>query len=144
MSTERILRGVAVLAAVVVIAGGFLFGRSLKGGTEAGFAFDYDQPAYQVTGPAPALTSGGFSGFGETPGLSGLTQLSGRIVSVSPTQVTIEATNGAQTTLRLAEPRSLARIEAADRSRLRAGMTVIVRHEPGSNDAEAVLIVEQP
>jgi len=128
----------------VMIVAGFFAGRLLKGDAAPGYAFDTDAAVYEATKPEPGLSKGGFSGFGETGGLPGYTLLSGTVASVTAQEVVIEAADGTRSTLRLANPGGVQRIEAAGVNALRAGVSVIVRHAEGSDEAEAVLIVETP
>jgi hypothetical protein len=132
------------LAALAVAVAGFFGGRLLKPEPTAGYAFDTDALAYEITMPKPGLSKGGFSGFGETAGLPGATLLSGKVASITPTEVVIEAADGTKSSLRLANPGGVRRIEAASRDALRPGASVVVLHENGSDEADAVLVVEAP
>src|SRR5688572_24394263 len=132
------------LGAVVVIAAGFFAGRALKADPTPGYAFDTSSDVFEATGPEPGLTKGGFSGFGETAGLPGFTLLSGKVAAISSQELVLEAADGTQTKLRLANPGGVRRIEASSRDALRTGASVVVRHTEGSNEVEAVLILEVP
>jgi hypothetical protein len=133
-----------VVVAVVIVAAGLLAGRALKPDPTPGFAFDASSPAYDATTPSIGVTKGGFSGFGETSGLPGQTLLSGSVVSVSPTELVIQGTDGTKTSLRLGTPTNISRIQAANRDALRNGATVIVRQADGSDEVEAVLVLATP
>src|SRR5687767_6794152 len=127
--------------AIVIAAAGFLAGRAFHPDPTPGYAFDTDSPAYHATAPDPALTRGGFSGFGETTGLPGLTLLSGKVASVIAQEAVIEAPDGTRSSVRLANPGAVRRFEEASRSALGNGVTVVLRHAAGSDEVEAVLIV---
>jgi hypothetical protein len=127
--------------AIIIAAAGFFAGRTLHPDPTPGYAFDADSPAYEATAPHPALTEGGFSGFGETTGLPGLTLLSGRVTSVTAQEVVIEAPDGTKSSVKLANPGAVRRFEEASRTALINGATVVLRHAAGSDEVEAVLIV---
>ena len=129
------------LGAVVVAALGFFVGRGLHPDPTPGFAFDSNSPVYEATAPDPVLTRGGFSGFGETTGLPGLTLLSGKVASITADEVVIEALDGTKSSVRLANPSAVRRFEEASRSALVNGATVVLRHASGSDEVEAILIV---
>ena len=133
-----------ILAAVIVVAAGFFGGRFVHSNGDAGFEFDLDAAVYDAALPEAGLSKGGFSGFGETPGLPGKTLLSGKVVSASGVEVVIEDANGSRSTIRLANPGGVKRIESAARSALTGGATVVLRHALGSDEVEAVLVVESP
>lgn len=135
---------VLIVAALAVVAAGFVAGRMLKADPEPGYAFDASSPAYAATLAPAGLTKGGFSGFGETAGLPGQTMLSGKVASISGQDVVIEAADGTKTSLRLTNPASVHRIEAATRDALRTGATVILRQAPGSDQVDAVLVIASP
>jgi hypothetical protein len=116
----------------------------LKPDPTPGYAFDTDALAFETTTPKPGLSKGGFSGFGETAGLPAATLLSGKVASISATEVVIEAVDGTKTSLRLANPGGVRRIEAANRDAIRPGASIVVLHEAGSDEADAVLVVEAP
>ncbi len=136
---------VTALGAIVIVAAGVFSGRALNADRGEGFTFDTTGPAYEAGLPAAGLSKGGFSGFGETTGLEGNTQLSGKIVSVSAQEIVIESRNGLMSTFRLGgAPGGISRIDSSSRAALQAGLSVVVRHEDGSDVAEAVLILEAP
>ncbi len=135
---------VFVIAAIAVIVAGFFAGRMLKPDPTPGYTFDLSSPVYEGTLAPPGLTKGGFSGFGETAGLPGHTTLSGKVASISGQDVVIEAADGTKSTLRLTNPGSVTRIEAASRDALRTGATVILRQAAGSNEIDAVLVIASP
>lgn len=138
----QLMAGVA--AVVLLIAAGFLAGRSARPDATAGYTFEVDAAVYEATAPSAGLTKGGFSGFGETAGLSGTTMFGGFVKSISPNQLVIEAPDGTLTTVRLANPSRVRRIEATDRGAIRPGANVVILHKPDSSDADAVLVLEVP
>jgi hypothetical protein len=140
-SRRRVALGAAVL---IIVAAGFFGGRALRPDPAPGYAFDPSAAVYEPAAPKPALSRGGFSGFGETPGLPGRTLLSGKVTSVSPQELVIEAANGTTSTLQIANPNGVSRIEAATRNALVNGASVVVRHAEGSDRADAVLVVGGP
>jgi hypothetical protein len=135
---------VFALIGIAVVAGGFFAGRALKPEPTPGYAFDVSSPAYSAALPLPGLTKGGFSGFGETNGLPGSTLLSGKVESVTADGVVIEAADGTKTSVRLTNPISVTRIDAANRDALKNGATVVLRQAEGSDEVEAVLVVTPP
>jgi len=132
----------AAVAALLLVGGGFLAGRALNTGDGTGFAFDSASPAYRSAAAPAVLSKGGFSGFGETDGLEGTTILSGRVVSAGAEAIVIESEDGAQATIRLAGSASMTQIEASSADALRPGAIVVIRHQPGSDEALAVLVLE--
>ena len=140
-STTQIGLGIGVL---IIVVAGFFAGRALHPDPSSGFAFATDSPAYEATSPDPALTKGGFSGFGEITGLPGLTLLSGKVASVSAQEVVIEAADGTKSSVRLANPGAVRRFEAASQSALVSGATVVLRHAEDGDEVEAVLVVGDP
>jgi hypothetical protein len=134
-----------IAAAAVILVAGFFAGRSLHSSSAETFVFDLSAPVYEAGISAIAESKGGFTGFGETAGLSGRTVLSGRVVALAGPEVTLEDSSGTRHSVRLTTPvAAVSRIEAAGRDALRTGATVIVRHESGSDSADAVLILEAP
>jgi hypothetical protein len=135
---------VFAVGAVVVVAAGFFGGRFVKPDPTPGYSFDLSSPAYAAALPQPGLTRGGFSGFGETNGLPGSTLLSGKVASVTPQQIVIEAADGTRSTFRITNPITVTRIEAANRDALKNGATVVLRKAEGSDEVEAVLVLAGP
>lgn len=136
--------GAWLVAALAVAVVGFFAGRGLHSDGEEVSAFDFDAPAYGATKSIAGVTHGGFTGFGETPGLEGRTVVAGRVVAASADSLTVESQQGVRSTLRLSGGASLRRIEAAGREALRPGVTVVVRREAGSDEVAALLIVAEP
>lgn len=133
-----------VAGAIVLAVAGFLAGSALRSDPTPGYAFEDDSSAYEVRTPDPALTRGGFTGFGEVTGLPGFTLLSGKVASITASEVVIEATDGTKSAVRLANPGIVSRFEAASRDALVNGATVVLRHAEGSDEVEAILIVRTP
>ncbi len=129
---------------VGLLLAGFWGGRALKPEAETAFEFDFDSPAYEASLANPALTKGGFSGFGEDLGMEGATLLSGRITAISSDEITIELGVGTKHTLQFGETASLTQLEASDRDVLRTGITVVVLTDAGEETATAILIVAEP
>jgi hypothetical protein len=86
------------------------------------------------------LSKAGFSGFTEG-GAEGRTVISGRVISVTPDSITVEGQGGQRSTLRLSGQGQPRRLEAASKEAIRPGVTVIVRRDPGSDVAKAVLVI---
>ena len=134
-----------IAAAALILVAGFFAGRALHSPSSETFAIDLSAPMYEAGVSDIAESKGGFTGFGETAGLSGRTVLSGRLIAVVGQNLTLEDASGTRHSMRLTTPvAAVNRIEPAGRDALRTGATVIVRHEPGSDTAEAVLVVESP
>jgi hypothetical protein len=129
-------------AALVVAVAAFFGGRGLRPEERASFVFDTDQPAYDQAAAVAALSEGGFSGFGEVPGLEGGTVLAGEVTNISADTLTLKPATGAEMTLRVSSGSPVRLIEPSTRAALRPGVTVVVRTEGDS--AEAVLIVAEP
>jgi hypothetical protein len=136
--------GIFALAAVAVIAIGFFAGRLLKPDPTPDYAFDLSAPAYEATLPEPGLSKGGFTGFGETNGLPGSTLLSGKVASITPTEIVIEAKDGTKSTIRITNPISVSRIEAANRDALKSGATVVLFPAKDSDEIASLLVVASP
>ena len=128
----------------VVLLAGFLGGRALKPDSDTTYRFDQDAPAYTAPLAVPALSKGGFSGFGAELGLEGATLLSGRVTAISADEITIELSLGTQHTFLLGEIASLSQLEADTVGVLEIGLTVVVVSGDGDDEAAAILIIEEP
>ena len=133
-----------LFAAAVVAAAGFFGGRGLHPGAERATGFDLQAAAYESPRQVAGFSRGGFSGFGELPGFYGRTVVAGRIVSAGATAIVIESAAGVRSTISITSGPSLRRIEAAGRDSLRPGASVVVRRQPASDTAVAVLVIEGP
>jgi hypothetical protein len=116
----------------------------LKPDPTPGYAFDVSAPAYEARLPEPGLSKGGFSGFGETNGLPGSTLLSGKVASITPTEIVIEAKDGTKSMIRITNPISVSRIEAANRDALKSGATVVLFPAKDSDEIASLLVVASP
>jgi hypothetical protein len=124
----------------VLAAAAFLAGRALHPEAGAASAFDLDADAYEASSALAGLSKAGFSGFTES-GAEGRTVISGRVINVTAESITVEGRGGQRSTLRLSGQGQPRRLEAASRDAIRAGVTVIVRRDPGSGVAKAVLVI---
>jgi hypothetical protein len=124
-----------VVAAAVVVALGFLVGRSLRPESGAAYSFEADAPALQAVASA-ATSKAGFTGFSEG---DQRTVISGHVVSATDTSITLQRADGTTTVLRVTPQAPLRRLEAAERGAIRAGAQVLVRRD--GDDVVAVLIV---
>jgi hypothetical protein len=132
---------VAWLTAVAVLAvAAFFSGRALHPEASSASAFDLDADAYQASSAIAGLSKAGFSGFTEG-GAEGRTVISGRVISVAPDSITVEGRGGERSTLRLSGQGQPRRLAAASKDAIRPGVTVIVKREPGSDIAKAVLVI---
>lgn len=132
---------VAWLTATAALAvAAFLAGRALHPDANSVSAFDLDAEAYEASSAIAGLSKAGFSGFTEG-GAEGRTVISGHVISVTPDSITLEGQGGQRSTLRLSGQGQPRRLEAASKEAIRPGVTVIVRRDPGSNVAKAVLVI---
>ena len=127
-------------AAGILALAAFFMGRALHPGASSASAFDLDTGAYEASGAIAGLSKAGFSGFTEG-GAEGRTVISGRVISVTPDSITVEGQGGQRSTLRLSGQGQPRRLEPAAKDAIRAGVTVIVRREAGSDVAKAVLVI---
>lgn len=135
--------GLLLLLAVAVAAAAFFAGRALR--TPDGVLLASPEAAAFQPAPAIAgLSHGGFSGFGEVPGLAGQTVLSGRVTAIAPGAITVETPAGTTSSITLTGTRSLRRIEAGGVEALRPGVTVVVRLGGDGRMAEALLVLAEP
>jgi len=131
---------VACLTATAALAvAAFFAGRGLHPGGSSVSPFDLDADAYEAPSAIAGLSKAGFSGFTEG-GAEGRTVISGRVISVTPDSITVES-HGGRSTLRLSGQGQPRRLEAASKEAIRPGVTVIVRRDPGSDVAKAVLVI---
>jgi hypothetical protein len=135
--------GLWLAAGLVVAVAAFFGGRALHGDGSSAGAFDFDAPAYGSVKSIAGLSRGGFSGFGDTPGLDGRTVIAGRIVSAAADSITVESSQGVRSTLRISSAAPLRRLDTSGREALRPGVTVVVRRSD-SGEPAAVLIVAEP
>jgi hypothetical protein len=134
---------VAWLAAGIVVAVvGVFAGRALKGPGAEAFDFDTDAPAYVSADLPQGRSRAGFTGFGESGGLDGAVIVAGRVETVEAATVTLDTTSGAakvrvtgEQKLRLLQP-----FEGA----ISPGTTVAVIKKPGTDEAEALLVLLAP
>ncbi len=129
-----------VATAGILVVAAFFVGRALHPEESTAAAFDLTADAYQASTSISGLSKAGFSGFTEG-GSDGRTVIAGRVVSVTPDSITLEGQGGQRSTMRLSGQGSPTRLESSTRDALKPGVTVIVRREPGSDLATAVLIV---
>jgi hypothetical protein len=133
------------IVAVLVGIGGFFAGGAIHGDEEPPFVFDTNAPAFDADFHALAVTSpGGFTGFEDLLAGGSRTVLGGRIVEISSTEMTLEGSTGAQTTLRLDGEPAIGLIESGGRELLLPGATVLVRLDETEQMAAAVLVVTEP
>jgi hypothetical protein len=130
------------LGLILVAVASFVLGRSLKSSDNT-VTVELDAPAYEAAKGIAGLSEGGFTGFGEVPGLAGQTVLAGRIVSLAPTSITIESAAGVRSTIQVSSESALRRIETTGREALTPGTTVVVRRD-SAGEAKAVLVLAQP
>lgn len=135
---------VCLTIGVMLAVAGFFAGRELRNDNGSAAAYDFKAPAYAPSDPIAGFSRGGFTGFGETPGLDGKTIIAGRVIELTGDSFTLESAAGVRSTVRLADEAPLRRIEAATAAALRPGANVIVRKQPGKDEAAAVLVVAAP
>jgi hypothetical protein len=134
---------IAWLAAAALVAlVGILAGRAIKGPGAESFDFDTTAPAYASADLPLGRSRAGFTGFSETGGLDGAVIVAGRVSSVEAGSLTLDTTSGAATIqvrgdekLRLLQPYS---------GTIAPGATIAVIKKPGTDEAEAVLVLLAP
>lgn len=140
--TARNLKlGLWLVAAVAFGVVGFFAGRSLRPSDTIVFAFDASAPAYEAPASPAGRSLGGFAGLKETEADEGRVAVSGRVVEIAASAVTIETPWGERTTIRITPQAPLRRLEPGDRDLLQAGASVMLRSQPGSDAAAAVLVL---
>jgi hypothetical protein len=133
----------ALLLAAAAVAGlGFLAGWLVKGPGPSSHHFDASAAAYRPAGSPAGMSKGGFTGFGETGGLDGMTIVAGKVTSVGQGFLTL-ATEGGQNTVRLTGQDKV-RVLAPFTPSPPTGVIAVVALEPGSVDARGVLLIIDP
>lgn len=125
-----------VVGAAVIVALGFLAGRSLRPQSGAAYTFEAAVPALEPIVSA-ATSKAGFTGFTESA--DSRTVISGRVVAATDTAITLQRPDGTTTTLRVTPQAPLRRLEASDRTQIRPGAQVLIRRN--GDDATAVLVL---
>ncbi|HXH20578.1 MAG TPA: hypothetical protein VNN10_01020 [Dehalococcoidia bacterium] len=131
-----------IAMAALVAALGVLAGRALRGSGGGTFDFDATAPAYSAADLPMARSRGGFTGFGETGGLDGSVLVSGRVSAAGPDSITLETSTG-RNVIRLSGEQKL-RILRPHQGSIAPGTTVAVLKKPGTDEAQAVLLLLNP
>jgi len=143
--TREVKFGIWIASAVGIAVAAFFVGRELKPQEAAHYILDVSAPAYGADLDAIAAKSpGGFTGFGDIVPDGSRTVLAGRIVELTDEGITLEAPDGAQTTMRLGPEPKLARLESGGRDLLLPGASVLVKFGDSEDEAAAVLVISPP
>src|SRR5690606_31820786 len=115
-----------------------------KPGAEPHYVFQTDAPAYQPPSAIAATTPGGFTGFGETDGSASRVVVSGRVVEITETGLTLEGVQGQRTVITFAESPRIFRVAPPGANELKPGATVAVRLNEAGDTVEGLLVLSQP
>lgn len=145
MKMTRQVKAIAWIAAAVVIAvSAYFIGGALKPGEEPYYIFDTEAPAFQEPSEIAATSPGGFTGFGETDGSNSRVVLSGRVVEMTETAVTLEGAEGQPTLLEFGDAPPVYRVDEGSRDLLVPGMAVSVLLDEAEETVVSVLVVSEP
>ena len=142
--TRRAKFGLWALTAVAIAASAFFVGTTLKPGEEAYYLFDTQAPAYGEPSALAATSPGGFTGFGEAGGAAGRVVLSGRVIELTESSITLEGSLGQTTALTFGEAPRVYRLDAGSSDLLRPGVTVALRLNEAGDTVEGILVLSQP
>jgi hypothetical protein len=138
------VRSSALVVSVLVLAiAAFAGGRALAGNRHPAQAFDPKAASYQPVAAGEGLSQAGFNGLEDGSSISGELLLSGKVVSLAVSTLTIAGPAG-PTTLQVSGSRSLRRIAAATAADIAPGLSVIAILEPESDVAKSVLVIAPP
>ena len=141
--TRQTKFGLWVLAAVVIAAVAYFVGSALKPGEDPYYIYRTEAPAYDPPKTIAATSPGGFTGFGETDGTDSRVVISGRVIDLTDSQLTLEGPQG-QTTVRFGDSPPIMRLQESDQSVLQPGDKVAVRLNDAGDTAESILVLSQP
>lgn len=142
--TRQTKFGLWAAAAAVIAVAAYFVGSALKPAEHPYYIFDTEAVAYGQPPPIAATSKGGFTGFGETDGSPSRVVISGRVVELTESSLTLESTLGQHTSIRFGDTPRVSRLVPGSSELLQPGVTVALRLDETGETAEAVLVLSQP